>query len=188
MPSTSDMSYIAAGPIVGYLGSLLIWSTVSVGSGLLLVWHFIDSTYQVPNPFASYQNVLPALIKPTISLPQCEKSISDTLQQKPINFKTGNARLTPQDTQVIGQIAELLHPCQHATIAIQGHTDSVGSAQKNMSLSVRRAESVAQALKQLGFAESKFSVTGAGESQPIASNDTPEGRFQNRRIEIRLYE
>ena len=68
--------------------------------------------------------------------------------------------------------------------SIVGHTDSVGSEAYNMGLSQRRAESVANHLRSQGVDVSAWTVTGMGESQPIASNDTAEGRAQNRRVDV----
>ena len=177
--------FIIIGPIVNYLLTTLLWLSVSIGSGLLVAWYFIDFSYEKLelNPV-----IYTPLEKPVISVMHCEDSINDILQKRTVNFKTGSARLAQQGNQVVQQIAELLIPCPNASITINGHTDNVGSAQKNMRLSIRRAESVAQALIQMGFGAKRFKINGAGESQPIADNNTAEGRYKNRRIEVRLHE
>jgi OmpA-OmpF porin, OOP family len=69
-------------------------------------------------------------------------------------------------------------------IIIEGHTDSRGSDEYNEQLSERRARSVANALTSRGVANDSFTTVGRGKDYPVASNDTPEGRQQNRRVEI----
>jgi len=71
-------------------------------------------------------------------------------------------------------------------VDVFGHTDSTGSAQHNFDLSQRRALSVANYLSAQGVDSRRFAVTGFGKTRPIATNDTPEGRAQNRRVEIQL--
>ena len=73
-------------------------------------------------------------------------------------------------------------------IAIIGHTDATGSDAINMPLSVNRAKSVSSYLESCGISSTKFkTVDGKGATQPVASNDTNEGRTQNRRVEVYMY-
>ncbi|MBX5462834.1 MAG: OmpA family protein [Steroidobacteraceae bacterium] len=67
-----------------------------------------------------------------------------------------------------------------------GHTDNVGSDQVNQALSERRANTVAQYLRSKGIVDQRIATVGYGETRPIASNDTPDGRQQNRRVELTL--
>jgi outer membrane protein OmpA-like peptidoglycan-associated protein len=67
---------------------------------------------------------------------------------------------------------------------IEGHTDSVGSDEMNMTLSRQRAQAVQSALTQRGVSATQISIEGRGESTPVASNDTAAGRQQNRRVEM----
>jgi OOP family OmpA-OmpF porin len=192
MPTTTTSPFTVTEPVISYVFSILLWLTLSIGSGLLIVWNFIDSRYEVPSPFSSYQSTLPVIPaapeKPAAVLARCEQSVNSILKQQTVHFNTGSARLSKKGQLLVQQVADLLRPCQHAIIAIKGHTDNVGTEEKNMSLSLRRAKSVEQALRPLGYRNSKFTLSGAGETQPIADNNTPEGRYQNRRIEIRLRE
>ncbi|MNP79807.1 Outer membrane porin F precursor [compost metagenome] len=72
-------------------------------------------------------------------------------------------------------------------MAVSGHTDSVGSDAYNQRLSQKRAQSVTDYLIESGVPRSNFvSVTGMGESQPVADNSTADGRAQNRRVEIKI--
>ncbi|MFL1022878.1 OmpA family protein [Vibrio parahaemolyticus] len=81
-------------------------------------------------------------------------------------------------------IAEQLSQYSEGKIQVVGHTDSTGSEAYNQRLSERRAQAVADYLKRMGIAESRLTVTGQGESRPVVSNDTAEGRAQNRRVEV----
>jgi outer membrane protein OmpA-like peptidoglycan-associated protein len=72
------------------------------------------------------------------------------------------------------------------TIEIQGHTDEIASEQYNQMLSEKRAEATRDYFASMGIAPSRISTRGFGETRPIASNDTPEERAMNRRIEIRI--
>jgi outer membrane protein OmpA-like peptidoglycan-associated protein len=71
-----------------------------------------------------------------------------------------------------------------STFDIVGHTDNIGSKDKNMTLSADRANAVKNFLVEKGIAESRMTTQGLGDTKPVASNKTPEGRAQNRRIEF----
>jgi outer membrane protein OmpA-like peptidoglycan-associated protein len=99
-------------------------------------------------------------------------------------FSTGKADLKPGAERVIGRIASLLNAYPDRGILVEGHTDSVGSDEVNLELSRARADAVARALATDGVSRDRIRARGFGESQPIAGNDTPSGRQQNRRVEI----
>lgn len=185
--------FIIIGPVINYFISILLWLGISIGSGLLIVWYFMGSpSKEMPKSFVSYQKPLSAVSEapenPVATTVVCEKHINELLQTQTVNFQTGSARLAAQGNHVVEKIAELLLPCPNSTIIINGHTDNVGPAQKNMSLSIRRAKSVVEELAQMGFSASRFTINGVGELEPIADNNTAEGRYRNRRIEVRLSE
>ncbi|MDG3424571.1 OmpA family protein, partial [Vibrio parahaemolyticus] len=81
-------------------------------------------------------------------------------------------------------LAEQLTQYSEDKVQIVGHTDSTGPEAYNQRLSEPRAQAIADYLKRMGIAESRLTVMGQGESHPIASNDTVEGRAQNRRVEV----
>lgn len=104
-----------------------------------------------------------------------------------ILFDFDSAALRSAAQRDLSDLAASLQRHQHIDALVVGHTDSVGSAQYNQGLSERRAESVAMFLAQRGVNYNRMLISGMGFSQPIASNDTPEGRQLNRRVEIALY-
>lgn len=103
-----------------------------------------------------------------------------------ITFATDQDQVVPAFYDTLNAVALVLNKYNQTFVDINGHTDSTGSAQHNLALSQRRAGSVASYLSAQGVDGRRFAVNGYGFSQPIASNDTPDGRAQNRRVEIYL--
>jgi outer membrane protein OmpA-like peptidoglycan-associated protein len=99
-------------------------------------------------------------------------------------FDTGKAVLKPGARNTLSKIAEQLRMNPDARIEIEGHTDSVGSEELNQALSEKRAAAVRDYLAGRGLPAVRISMTGLGESTPVASNDTAAGRQQNRRVEL----
>ena len=103
-----------------------------------------------------------------------------------ITFAFDSSNLQPQFYPTLNNVAETLNEYNQTVIEVAGHTDSVGDAGYNQTLSVQRAQSVASYLSGRGVSMQRMIVVGAGESRPIASNDTDSGRAQNRRVEITI--
>jgi outer membrane protein OmpA-like peptidoglycan-associated protein len=103
-----------------------------------------------------------------------------------ITFAFDSATLQPQFQPVLNNVAQTLNEYNQTVIEVAGHTDSVGSDAYNQKLSVDRANSVAGYLSTRGVSMTRMIVTGAGETRPVASNDTEAGRAQNRRVEITI--
>lgn len=103
-----------------------------------------------------------------------------------INFATDSAEITNQYNEKIVEFANLLNKDTGLKATINAHTDATGSEKYNQMLSQKRAESAVEALKKLNVDESRLSAQGFGESQPIATNSTKEGRASNRRVEASL--
>lgn len=99
-------------------------------------------------------------------------------------FATGKDTLLPIAREKIGEVAKALKDQGYKSIIVEGHTDSRGSETNNRSLSMRRAESVRSLLIDNGLEGSKISAVGVGESRPVADNNTPDGRANNRRVEL----
>jgi outer membrane protein OmpA-like peptidoglycan-associated protein len=102
------------------------------------------------------------------------------------SFDSGSAMIKPQMRPVLDQFAQGLSANQRVTVV--GHTDNVGGDALNNRLSLDRASSVREYLQARGIDPSRILVNGRGEAQPIASNDTAQGRAENRRVELFLSE
>ncbi len=103
-----------------------------------------------------------------------------------ITFATGSADLNASFFNVLDSVTLVLKEYDKTIIDVAGHTDSVGSDQINQALSERRAGAVGQYLRSKGVQDNRIATVGYGKTQPIASNDTPDGRQQNRRVELTL--
>ena len=103
-----------------------------------------------------------------------------------ITFATNEASIQPQFRNTLDQVADVLRQYNQTYVDVYGHTDSTGSDSYNLSLSLRRATAVADYLAARGVQSARLGTRGFGESQPIASNDTEEGKAANRRVEIKL--
>lgn len=103
-----------------------------------------------------------------------------------ITFATDSASIQPAFYPTLNSVALVLKRYNKTLVDVYGHTDSTGGYEHNMDLSRRRAQSVADYLVAQGTESQRFAAIGQGPSQPVASNDTPDGRQQNRRVEIRL--
>ncbi|WP_386077700.1 OmpA family protein [Vreelandella sp. F11] len=108
----------------------------------------------------------------------------DSVVLQDVNFEFDSAQLTPNAQNVLNGVAERLVSNPDVRVSIEGHTDSRGSDEYNKNLSQERAQSVASYLASRGVEANRMRAVGYGEERPIASNETEEGRFQNRRVEL----
>lgn len=115
------------------------------------------------------------------------KIVEQTVVLSAVDFEFNSAVLTPAARNALAPMAAALAAQPGLWIEVQGHTDSIGSASANMKLSRRRAESVMAYLVSAGVDAAHLTATGFGKTKPIASNDTPEGRAQNRRVEFDIH-
>ena len=103
-----------------------------------------------------------------------------------ITFPVNSFAIQPQFQQTLNEVAQTLGSYNQTYVDVLGHTDATGSDAYNQTLSVNRAQAVANYLTSRGVASVRLGVRGYGESAPIASNDTEDGRAQNRRVEIKV--
>lgn len=101
-----------------------------------------------------------------------------------VNFDFDKANIRADAVPILEQACRTLKEEPNVDVELQGHTDSVGTEQYNMRLSQRRADAVRNWLVKCGVSASRLTAKGFGESNPIASNETAEGRAQNRRTEL----
>ncbi len=106
-----------------------------------------------------------------------------------VQFEFAKATLLPEGKTLLDEVARVMteHP-EILKVRIEGHTDSKGSKRSNLRLSGKRAKAVRSYLISKGIAKGRMVSKGYGESKPIADNGTPDGREQNRRVEIHILE
>ena len=101
-------------------------------------------------------------------------------------FEFDSAKIAEDNYAGLDVVSDFLKENPNISVKVDGHTDNVGSKEYNQKLSERRAEAVANYLKEKGVNSTQISTEGFGFSKPIASNDTEEGRAQNRRTELKF--
>lgn len=106
--------------------------------------------------------------------------------QRAVQFDVGKATLKPESIPVMNQILDILNRHKEYGIAISGHTDTTGDTYNNLDLSERRAKTCYDYLIRAGITEDRLSYVGFGETRPIATNATDEGRKLNRRVEFEV--
>lgn len=114
----------------------------------------------------------------------CRDALNAELAAGKINFGLGSYSVLPSSFPTLDKIAATAKSCSDASIEVGGHTDTIGSAAGNAAISELRAKAVVKYLTRAGVDAAKLRAVGYGAAKPIASNDTPAGRRQNRRIEF----
>jgi outer membrane protein OmpA-like peptidoglycan-associated protein len=104
-----------------------------------------------------------------------------------ILFDIDKSTLQAAAQENLTKLGTILNKYSDTEVLIEGHTDNTGSNEHNMDLSIRRAQSVANYLESQNVSPARFRTMGYGEDQPIAANETLDGRTQNRRVEIAIF-
>ena len=135
---------------------------------------------------ASGQDQLQASGSEDAGVQAAEAALRDVLSTGAIVFESGAAELTPASREILDAVADVL--VDHPTVSaeVQGHTDSEGGARANRRLSQRRADAVAAYLVSAGVPDPALRARGYGESEPVAPNETLDGRTRNRRVAFAL--
>jgi outer membrane protein OmpA-like peptidoglycan-associated protein len=153
----------------------LLGAALGAGAGALIGQDLARQKAELDNSFANSQiNVINTGSELIVRMPQ------------DILFPVSGYTVTPSLRSDLLILSDNLNRYPNSIVTVTGHTDSSGSAAYNQTLSERRAESVAAVLRQGGVNSARIRTVGAGENQPIASNLTPEGRAQNRRVDITI--
>jgi outer membrane protein OmpA-like peptidoglycan-associated protein len=101
-----------------------------------------------------------------------------------LNFLSGSTELTPDSDKTVSDLAQILKAYPNAQLQLTGHTDNTRSPQINQALSLNRANTIKGMLVNDGIAQNRISTQGFGQDRPVASNDTDQGRAENRRLEL----
>lgn len=122
--------------------------------------------------------------------PEITQEIIERLQEigKIIYFATNDSKLNERNNQILDEVFNTLQNYSSYKVVVEGHTDSSGQASFNQELSEKRANSVMRYLIEKGMAPSRVSAKGYGETRPAVSNDTAEGRRENRRVVFEIYQ
>lgn len=107
-------------------------------------------------------------------------------QEQVVHFEFDSSTLTQEAQDALREVASSLDQRESLSITIQGHTDALGPEEYNEQLSIERARSVRAFLESEGIDAEEWNVAGEGSDQPIASNENPDGRKNNRRVEIHI--
>jgi OOP family OmpA-OmpF porin len=114
----------------------------------------------------------------------CQQLFSELLGKGRIRFESARANIDPDSAGLLDRLIETALRCPSANIEVGGHTDTDGEDAANQALSEKRAQSVVDYLVKAGLPANRFTAVGYGSTQPVGSNDTDEGKAQNRRIEF----
>jgi OmpA-OmpF porin, OOP family len=112
--------------------------------------------------------------------------IGQVIRLNNVFFDLNMTILRPESYPELDRVVKLLKENNEISIAISGHTDNIGSDEENMTLSMGRATAVRDYVIHAGIDSSRVTATGFGKTKPIATNDTEEGRQQNRRVEFAI--
>lgn len=133
----------------------------------------------VPNERDKCPNTRPGAV---VDMDGCE--VEAVISLEGVHFDFDKSTLRPEAMVILDNAAGLLTTHERVVVEVAGHTDSVGTEEYNQKLSERRANSVQDYLVSKGIKASRLSARGYGEVQPVATNDTAEGRQANRRVEL----
>jgi OmpA-OmpF porin, OOP family len=114
----------------------------------------------------------------------CQQLFSELLGKGKIRFESGRANIDPDSAGLLDRLIETALRCPTANIEVGGHTDADGEDAANQALSEKRAQAVVDYLLKAGLPANRFTAVGYGSTQPVGSNETDEGKAQNRRIEF----
>lgn len=171
-----------------------------------IMWDGVDDVYNMPLPIGNYKvnfvvsdkagnisqidseiSIAPMPKDPEppkeVEVKQEERGLVINLSSK-VLFDISKSELKAEAEKALTEVAEILNVYSKNKVLIEGHTDSSGNKEKNMHLSVDRAQSVFEFLVNKGIDENRMQVFGFGPDKPVASNNTDKGKEQNRRVEI----
>jgi outer membrane protein OmpA-like peptidoglycan-associated protein len=146
-------------------------------------------------PYGCLKRAKKEIVKPVVKVVTVAKPVEEPKPTKDnpivkdlmLNFKTNSSQILKSSYHKVIEFAQFLKEYSEYKAAIYGHTDSIGSERFNLKLSTSRAKSVRNALIKEGVKASRLEAHGSGEFEPIADNNTNEGRSANRRIEAKLF-
>ncbi len=170
LPSEELRQAMVAGAVAAY-GEENVDDEISVDAGVFTsLWMYTgDQLLRAMSAFPEYEL-------------RVEGTAFSGLINGGVTFETGSAEFSGNYAEVLDVGVAVLTRDQSLQLVIEGHTDSVGPDDVNLDLSQRRAEAVLNYFVENGISEARLTAVGKGETEPVVSNDTPEGQARNRRI------
>jgi outer membrane protein OmpA-like peptidoglycan-associated protein len=159
---------------IGTAGGALIGAAVGGGTGALIGNKMDKQAREIDQAL------------PGADVERVGEGIRLVLNENAVRFDTNKSTLTTQARANLDKLVPVFKEYADTNIEIFGYTDITGKPEYNLTLSGQRAESVKNYLIAKGLVASRFRTTGLGIAEPIATNDTPEGRSQNRRVEFAI--
>ncbi|WP_310558390.1 OmpA family protein [Flavobacterium sp.] len=159
---------------IGTAGGALIGAAIGGGTGALIGNKMDKQAREIDQAL------------PGAEVERVGEGIRLVLNENAVRFDTGKATLTAAAKANLNKLVPVFKEYADTNIEIFGYTDSTGSPEFNLTLSQKRAESVKNYLASNGLLNSRFKITGKGIADPIATNDTANGRAQNRRVEFAI--
>ncbi|MEF1290807.1 OmpA family protein [Vibrio sp. M260118] len=148
------------------------------------VYKFGASEQTAAEPYVAEEKVVEEVVvaEPVVATP-----VLKTFETQVVDsgaFALNSSELKPESKPMLDELVEFMNKYPQSTVEVTGYTDSSGAASYNQSLSEKRAQTIADVLLKEGIDGSRITAKGEGENNPIASNDTREGRAKNRRVEV----
>jgi len=138
----------------------------------------------MPRGYSGVADILIAEPEGVLDMEQCQAELRKAMKQNQMAFAPGETEILADSDGLLDRLVATIQRCPDAVIEVGGHTDSGGSPPKNLDLSRGRANAVVDYLAAAGVLRERLTAVGYGETRPIASNSTEEGKAQNRRIEF----
>lgn len=185
--TSGDMSRTQKGAIIGGLGGAVVGGLIgskkgNAGKGALIGGVLGAATGGV---IGNYMDKQAQELAQVADVQRVDDGIVATLKDK-ILFDFNESTLKPEAKANLQKMAAILKKYDKTEMTVAGYTDNVGTMKYNQQLSERRASAVRNYLVEQGVSSSRMTVMGFGPDNPVASNDTPEGRAQNRRVELHI--
>ncbi len=173
-----------------YLGGIVrdVWGVRSVDVTGLHQGSMVLAENDPLSPRLDAARIVRLDAQPSSRMPAvaCQRTLAGLAASSQIHFAAGGASPMPRSYPVLNDLATLVHQCPDTRVVIGGHTDSAAETEFGLRLSLARAAAVGRFFELAGIRADRLQVVGHGASQPIAANDTAEGRVANRRITFDL--
>ena len=182
MPAMGALSRLSTGTLVVSDGEVKLSGDALYDAAAAQIRAGLGKDFPSSFQFKSDVSTKPAVAP--VDATVCQQLFSELLGKAKIRFESGRATIDPDSAGLLDHLVETASRCPTANIEVAGHTDTDGDEAANQELSERRAQAVVDDLVKAGLPADRFTAVGYGSTQPVASNDTEDGKAQNRRIDF----